>query len=81
MCPVTSTVWSQCSLADNANSGLYQKIYVEEALKDALGGSHIVLKATYNSAPLAVIGYRYSTKPTLYFVATKDQGSTRPADM
>jgi hypothetical protein len=40
---------------------------------------HIVLKGTApNGVDLIAIGYRYSTKTTLFFVATADAGSTRP---
>ena len=59
------------------NSGLYPKAFITEALKDAPGGVWIVLKAMYYGIPLMAIGYHYSTCKTLFFVATKDAGSTR----
>jgi hypothetical protein len=61
------------------NKGLFPKDYVEKALEDAPGGVHIVLKGTApNGIELLALGYRYSTKTTLFFVATADAGSTRP---
>jgi hypothetical protein len=56
--------------------GLFPKSFIEETLKDAPGGVWIVLEATHDGVPLLAIGYRYSTRTTLCFVATKDAGST-----
>jgi hypothetical protein len=43
------------------------------------GGVHIVLKGTApNGIELIALGYRYSTKTTLFFVAAMKAGSTRP---
>jgi len=63
-----------------SNSGLFPKTFIEEALEDAPGGVKIVLKATYHDIPLIAIGYRYSTRTTLCFVATKNAGSTRAGE-
>ena len=61
------------------NKALYPKEYIEKALENAPGGVHIVLKGNApNGVELIAIGYRYSTKTTLFFVATADAGSTRP---
>jgi hypothetical protein len=61
------------------NKGLFPKDFLEDALKDAPGGVHIVLKGKApNGVDLIAIGYRYSTKTTLFFVATVDAGSTTP---
>jgi hypothetical protein len=50
-----------------------------DALENAPGGVHIVLKGTApNGIDLVTISYRYSTKTTLFFVATADAGSTTP---
>jgi hypothetical protein len=61
------------------NSGLFPKSFIMDALENAPGGVHIVLKGTApNGIDLVAIGYRYSTKTTLCFVATADAGSTTP---
>ena len=61
------------------NSGLYPKAFIDGALKNAPGGVHIVLKGVApNGVELVALGYRYSTKTTLFFIATADAGSTRP---
>jgi hypothetical protein len=58
---------------------LQVKKYIEKALENAPGGVHIVLKGTApNGVDLIAIGYRYSTKTTLFFVATANAGPTRP---
>ena len=60
------------------NHGLFPKQYIEEALKDAPGGCHIVLEGKHpNGADLVAIGYRYNSKVTLSFVISKNAGSTR----
>ena len=61
-----------------SNHALFPKIYIEDKLKDAPGGTHIVLKGTYKEVDLIAIGYRYSSKKTLHFVTTSDAGSTTP---
>jgi hypothetical protein len=57
--------------------GLYPKKFIEDTLKDAPGGVWIVLEAIHEGIPLLAIGYRYSTRTTLFFVTTKDAGSTK----
>ena len=59
------------------NSGLYPKVFIMKALKDAPGGVSIVLKAMYHGISLMVSGYHYSTHTTICFVAMNDAGSTR----
>ena len=49
-------------------------------MEDAPGGVKIVLKATYHDIPLIAIGYSYSTRTSLCFVATKNAGSTRAGE-
>jgi hypothetical protein len=57
----------------------FQKEYIEEALKDAPGGVHILLEGTTeNEVPLLALGYRYSRKTVLHFVLTKNAGSSKP---
>ena len=63
-----------------SNHSLFPKKYIEEKLKDAPGGAHIVLKGTYQEVELIAIGYRYSSKKTLHFVMTADAGSTTPGE-
>ena len=60
------------------NYGLFPKQFIEDKLKDASGGTYIVLEDKHlEGADLVVIGYRYNSKVTLYFVITKNAGSTR----
>jgi hypothetical protein len=59
--------------------GLFPKKFIESALEDSPGGVWIVLEAIHDGVPLIAIGYRYSTRTTLHFVATKDAGSTAKA--
>ena len=50
-----------------------------DALKDAPGGVHIILKGVgLRGTPLMAIGYRYACKSTLFFIASQDAGSTKP---
>ncbi len=56
---------------------LYPKEFINEALKDAPGGVGIFLEGTApNEVPLIAVGYRYSCKMILYFIQTKNAGST-----
>jgi hypothetical protein len=70
----------KCVLQVKQNSCLFPKDFIEDALADAPGGVKIILKATYQDVPLVAIGYRYSTRTTLGFVATKTAGSTRAGE-
>jgi len=60
------------------NQSLFPKDYIEEALKDAPGGSHIVLKCTHQEVELIALGYQYSSKRTLHFIFISNGGSTTP---
>ena len=61
------------------NSALYPKAFIEEKLKECPGGVHIVLKGRHpNGHNLVAIGYRYSSKKTLFFIMTEGAGSTTP---
>ena len=56
---------------------LFPKDFIEEALKEAPGGVHIVLKSTTSDeVNLVAVGYRYSRKTILHFVMTENAGST-----
>ena len=57
------------------NKSLFPKGFIEDALLGMPGGVHIVLRGTHHEIPLVALGYRYSTKTTLYFVFTKDASS------
>jgi hypothetical protein len=60
---------------------LFLKEYIEEALKDAPGGVHIVLKGTTrDEVNMVAIGYRYSHKMILHFVMTENAGKTGQGD-
>ena len=58
-------------------NGLFPKKFIEDTLKDAPGGVWIVLEAIHDNVPLIVIGYSYSKRTMLLFVATKNAGSTK----
>jgi hypothetical protein len=64
------------STCPERGQGCVLKRFIEDSLKDAPGGVWIVLQSTHQGVPLVAIGYRYSTRTTLHFVATKDAGST-----
>ena len=69
----------ECVLQVKQNSGLYPKEFVENALNDSPGGVHIVLRGRHpNGHNLIAIGYRYSSKKTLFFIMTEGAGSTTP---
>jgi hypothetical protein len=56
---------------------LFPKDFIDEALKNAPGGVSIILEAKApNEVPLVAVGYRYSRKTILYFVQTKNAGSS-----
>jgi len=58
------------------NHSLYTKAFIEEALKEAPEGVHIVLEGmTQCEIPLIAIGYHYSRKTILFFLLTKGAGS------
>ena len=60
------------------NTGFYPKAFIEEHLKNAPGGVKIVLSALApNEQRLIAVGYRYSSKKTLFFVVTSKAGSTK----
>ena len=61
-----------------SNHGLYPKQYIEDTLKEAPGGTSIVLQGEHPDGPtLVAVGYRYNSKVTLCFVITKNAGSTK----
>jgi hypothetical protein len=56
---------------------LYPKEFIEKASKDAPDGIHIILEGTMkDEVPLVALGYRYSWKTTLFFVRTKNAGTS-----
>ena len=58
------------------NSGLFPKKFIADTLDGMPGGVKIVLKSTApNEVPLVAIGYRYSTKTSLFFITTEDAGN------
>ena len=60
------------------NKALFPKEFIGEALNNMPGGVWIVLKGTHpNGVKLVALGYRYSTKTTLFFIFTEDAGSTK----
>jgi hypothetical protein len=66
----------KASLQVKTGHALLPKCFIEEKLRDAPGGVWIVMESTHQGVPLVTLGYRYSTRTTLFFVATKDSGTT-----
>ena len=63
------------------NTGLFPKKLIVDALEEAPGGVWIVLEGTHpNGVELMSIGYKYNSKRILFFVATRDAGSTFPGE-
>jgi len=55
----------------------YPKEFIEEALKDAPGGIFVALEGTTkDEVQLIALGYRYSRKTILFFILTKNAGTT-----
>ena len=60
---------------------LFPKKIITDASENMPGGTHIVLTGVGpQGTPLMAIGYRYSSKSTLYFICTQNAGTTRPGD-
>ncbi len=60
---------------------LFSKDFIEDALKDAPGGVHIVLEGTTrDEVSLVAIGYQYSRKIVLHFILTENAGDSGPGD-
>jgi hypothetical protein len=60
---------------------LFPKDFIEDALKEAPGGIHIVLNGTTkDEVNLVAVGYRYSRKTILHFVLSENAGSTGEGD-
>ena len=71
----------ECILQIKTGHSFYPKAFVEDALKDAPGGVHIVLKGRHpNGHTLYAIGYCYLSKKTLFFIMTAGAGSTTPGE-
>ena len=63
----------------NNNKALFSKELIESSLSRMPGGVHIVLTGTHpNGVPLIALGYRNSTKTTIFFIFHSDAGSTCP---
>ena len=60
-----------------AHSGFLKK-FLYENLKDAPGGTHIVMEGVHSDTEqkIIAIGYKYSMKKVLFYVATPNAGST-----
>jgi hypothetical protein len=58
------------------NKGIYPKDFISEQMVNTPGGPSIVLKGTLpNGTLLIAMGYRYSTRTTLFFMMTEDAGT------
>ena len=61
-----------------SNHSLYLKQFIKDTLKEAPGGTCIILEGKHlDSLELVAISYRYNSKVTLYFMITKNAGSIR----
>jgi hypothetical protein len=52
---------------------LFPKSFIEELLKDAPGGVWIVMESTHQGVPFVALGYRYSTRTTLFLLLQRIQ--------
>ena len=58
---------------------MYPKDYIEKLLDGMPGGVHVVMRGRHpNGHNLIAIGYRNSSKKTLFFIMTQGAGSTIP---
>ena len=62
------------------NSRAFPKKFIKEKLKDAPGGTSIVLKAVDpdTKVELVAIGYKYNASKILHFIANAGAGSSTP---
>ena len=71
----------ECVLQVKTGHALYPKEFITDALDKAPGGTHIVLKGCHpNGNNLVAVGYRYSSRKTLFFIMTEGAGSTTAGD-
>lgn len=58
-----------------SNHSLFPKDFIQESIKDAPGGSHIVLKTKHldGDNDLVAVGYRYNAKVPLFLFSLKMQ--------
>ena len=62
-----------------AHSG-FPKDYLYNKLKDMPGGTQLAMEGVHSESgqKLLAIGYKYSTRKVLFYIATPEAGSTRP---
>jgi hypothetical protein len=71
----------ECVFQVKQYHSLFPKEFIEETLKEAPGGMHIVLQGTTkDEVNLVAMGYKYSRKTILHFVLTKNAGETNQGD-
>ncbi len=71
----------ECLLQVKQYHSHFPKDYIESALKDAPGGVHIMLEGrTKDEVPLVAMEYWYSRKTILFFILTKNGGTSKPGD-
>ena len=61
---------------------LYPMAFIEDSLRDAPGGIHIALSGKHQTtgANLVAVGYRYSRKTILYFIAIENAANLSEGD-
>lgn len=71
----------QSILQIKTGHSLYPKDFIDEVLCNCPGGVHVVLEGIHpDGMKLIAIGYRYSSKKTLFFVMSEFAGSTTKGD-
>ena len=71
----------ECVLQVKQNFALFPKKVIENVLKDAPGGVHIVLRGEHpTGVNLLAVGYKYNKKSVLHFVCTEHAGTTEDGD-
>jgi len=80
-CAATLGENGKSAVLHKTGHGLFPKKFIEEALSEALGGIHIVLKGNApNGVPLVALGYHYNAKTMPYFVMMEDTGMMKLGD-
>jgi hypothetical protein len=55
---------------------LFPNLFLENTLKDWVGGTHLVLQTNYKGVYLVAVGYKYNKKKVMSFICNKGVGHT-----